>query len=118
MGSDVSQLGRDDARYVDCARRLTMAMLAGRAVDATLCPSEVARALTAADDAGAPAERWRMFMPHVHAAVDALVAVNRVQLSWKGEALATRAGPYRIGYRSGAGDGGRAGGNAVGDGAD
>jgi hypothetical protein len=35
-------------------------------------------------------------MPIVHAAVDELVAQGLVRLTWKGDALATRTGPYRI----------------------
>lgn len=98
MGIEASKTGGDELRYVDCARRLTMAMLAVRDLDATLCPSEVARALTAADAVDAPAERWRDMMPHVHAAIDALVAGGRIRLSWKGAPLTARVGPYRIGY--------------------
>ena len=72
------------------AREATLALLAARADDATVCPSEVARALTVATG------EWRDAMPEVHAAVDALVAEGAVQLSWKGRPLALRAGPYRI----------------------
>jgi len=75
------------------AREATLALLAQRPPQATICPSEVARALAAA--AGAPGG-WREMMPAVHQAVDALLAEQRVQLSWKGQMLATRAGPYRI----------------------
>jgi hypothetical protein len=35
-------------------------------------------------------------MPIVHAAVDQLVAEGQIQLSWKGQMLTTRGGPYRI----------------------
>ncbi|WP_293881248.1 DUF3253 domain-containing protein [Sphingomonas sp.] len=69
----------------------TLLLLARRAPDATICPSEVARAI---------APDWRGAMPAVHAAVDGLVHDGRVRLSWKGRTLATRSGPYRIG-RSG-----------------
>lgn len=64
-----------------------MALVASRV--GTVCPSEVARVVGGAD--------WRAAMPAVHAAVDALVAEGRVRLSWKGAAMAVRAGPYRIG---------------------
>ncbi|WP_420136752.1 DUF3253 domain-containing protein [Sphingomonas sp.] len=77
---------------------MTLRLLAQRAPCATLCPSEVARALVAAAGAQAPAEDWRAAMPAVHDAVDALVAAGAVRLSWKGEARPTRAGPYRIGW--------------------
>lgn len=65
-------------------------LLHTRAPGATVCPSEVARALAADGD-------WRAQMPRVHAAVDRLVADGAVALSWKGVALPERAGPYRIG---------------------
>lgn len=71
------------------ARDAILALLARRAPDATACPSEVARAITADAD-------WRRAMPAVHAAVDALVQEGAVRLSWKGRALAVRDGPYRI----------------------
>ena len=68
-------------------RATTLSLLARRAPDATICPSEVARAI---------APDWRAAMPAVHAAVDALVRDGLVRLSWKGQALTTRSGPYRI----------------------
>lgn len=69
-------------------RAVTLALLARRAPGATVCPSEVARVI-AAD--------WRGSMPHVHAAIDGLVPDGMVQLSWKGQPLDARSGPYRIG---------------------
>ena len=78
------------------ARDATLAILAARASEATVCPSEVARAL-ASSEAGAGAGDWRGSMPAVHDAVDGLVADGTVQLSWKGEMLPRRSGPYRIG---------------------
>ncbi len=69
-------------------RDATLSLLAERAAGATICPSEVARAI---------APDWRGAMPAVHAAVDTLVRDGSVQLSWKGKPLATRSGPYRIG---------------------
>ena len=79
------------------AREATLALLAARAAEATLCPSEVARALAAADGGKAPAVDWRDVMPVVHAAIDLLLSEQLVRLSWKGRALEARAGPYRIG---------------------
>ncbi|VXB79428.1 DUF3253 domain-containing protein [Brevundimonas sp. G8] len=73
------------------AREATLALLAARAEGATVCPSEVARALAGPDG------DWREAMPEVHAAVDQMVSDGLVRLSWKGRSLATRAGPYRIG---------------------
>ena len=81
------------------AYRETLALLTRRAAGATICPSEVARAL-AANAGGKPAAiGWRDEMPVVHAAVDRLVTEGAVQLSWKGEVLKERGGPYRIGVR-------------------
>ncbi len=71
------------------ARDMTLALLTTRSPSATVCPSEVARAIAAKD-------AWRDAMPLVHAAVDALVAERLVRLSWKGTPLAGRNGPYRI----------------------
>lgn len=70
---------------------MVAAMLAARRSDATICPSEVARALAGEDG------DWRARMEEVHAAVDGLVAAGAVRLSWKGAAMAERGGPYRIG---------------------
>lgn len=69
-----------------------LVLLAGRAEDATLCPSEVARAMAAA----AGKADWRGEMPAVHEAIDAMVADGLVRLSWKGAAMPLRDGPYRI----------------------
>ena len=70
-------------------REMTLALLAARSGGATVCPSEVARAL-------ATPGTWRDAMPAVHRAIDELLADGIVRLSWKGEPLARRAGPYRI----------------------
>ncbi|WP_426024305.1 DUF3253 domain-containing protein [Brevundimonas sp. PWP3-1b1] len=77
------------------AREATLALLAARAEDATVCPSEVARALTVATG------DWREAMPEVHAAVDQMVSDGSVRLSWKGRRLEVRGGPYRIGRGGG-----------------
>ncbi|NJC05399.1 hypothetical protein GGQ97_001192 [Sphingomonas kaistensis] len=71
------------------ARQTTLALLASRLPGKTICPSEVARAL-------APMADWREAMPAVHSAVDRLLEEGRIQLSWKGLQLRSRAGPYRI----------------------
>jgi len=78
------------------ARATTLALLARRAAGATVCPSEVARALAAASGTG----EWRGEMAAVHEAVDRLVEEGAVRLTWKGEARAARDGPYRIGRGS------------------
>jgi hypothetical protein len=77
----------------NAARAATLTLLAARAEGATVCPSEVARALAAA----AGERDWRGGMGCVHAAVDGLVADGLVRLSWKGRGMAARDGPYRIG---------------------
>ena len=69
-------------------RAVTLDLLARRAAGATICPSEVARALSSDD--------WRGAMPSVHAAIDGLARDGAVRLSWKGKRLAARSGPYRI----------------------
>ncbi|WP_081877404.1 DUF3253 domain-containing protein [Sphingomonas sp. STIS6.2] len=65
----------------------TLSLLERRAPGATICPSEVARSI---------AQHWRSAMPAVHEAIDELVSDGLVQLSWKGQPLAKRSGPYRI----------------------
>ncbi len=79
---------------VDDAGAITAALLARRAPDGSICPSEVARGLAAAD--ASPFGDWREAMPTVHAAVDRLVSEGAVRLSWRGQPLPERAGPYRI----------------------
>jgi hypothetical protein len=74
------------------ARAAVLALLAARAPHASLCPSEVARALATAADS----DDWRGAMADVHAAIDALVADGAVRLRWKGVAMPVRRGPYRI----------------------
>lgn len=69
---------------------MTLRLLADRAPGATVCPSEVARAIS-------QGAAWRGAMPEVHDAVDLLHADSLVKLSWRGKALSTRDGPYRIG---------------------
>ncbi len=71
------------------AREATLTLLAQRAPGDTICRSEVARATTSG-----PA--WPEAIPVVHAALDRLRGEFTVQLSWKGQPLAVRDGPYRI----------------------
>lgn len=75
-------------------RTVAVALLSARADDATVCPSEVARGLVEDRDGGRT--DWRGAMPAVHAVIDEMVADGSVWLSWKGERLATRSGPYRL----------------------
>jgi hypothetical protein len=77
------------------AEGAVLGLLAARAPDATICPSEAARRLAAA--AGGGQGDWRHRMPAVHAAVDRLLGAGRIALSWKGQAKPVRSGPYRIG---------------------
>jgi hypothetical protein len=72
------------------AREVTLALLDARAAAASVCPSEVARALASTTG------EWRDAMPEVHAAVDQMAAEGLVRLSWKGRTMPSRAGPYRI----------------------
>jgi hypothetical protein len=78
-------------------RDVALALLCARAPDATLCSSEVARALAAAAATETAEADWRTLMPSVHAAVDRLVVDGEIRLSWKGQTLPARSGPYRIG---------------------
>ena len=77
---------------IERASAMIVSLLANRATEATLCPSEVARALAAENRS----MEWRTVMPVVHAAVDGLLVNGAVRLSWKGKPLNTRTGPYRI----------------------
>jgi hypothetical protein len=74
------------------ARRAILKLLVARSSDATICPSEAARMLATDGE-------WRGAMPEVHDAVDQLVGDGQVDLSWKGQALTARTGPYRIGFK-------------------
>lgn len=67
--------------------------LAARRPGATICPSEVARAL---DPAG-----WRALMPAVRAAAQVLVAAGRIDVTQRGEVvdLASARGPIRLRLR-------------------
>ena len=83
----------DQGRLPDArdACATTVALLAARAANATICPSEVARDLAKAGG------DWRGQMAAVHDAVDELVADGLIRLSWKGATMTERNGPYRIG---------------------
>lgn len=87
--SDATEAHSQQMKVAD----MTMALLASRSPSATVCPSEVARAIV-------PGTNWRDAMPTVHSAVDRLVDEEVVRLSWKGHPLAKRDGPYRIGRGS------------------
>ena len=70
-----------------------LTLLADRAEGATICPSEAARRLAG------PEGDWRAEMDTIHLAADALVAAGTVSLSWKGDPMQKRRGPYRIARR-------------------
>ena len=74
-------------------RAHTISLLARRAAGATICPSEVARAIAAASGK----TDWRAEMTTVHAAAASMNAEGLIRLSWKGEARRVGDGPYRIG---------------------
>ena len=59
----------------------------------TICPSEAARLLAG------PTGDWRTEMERVHEASDALLEAGEVRLSWKGQDMKKRRGPYRIARR-------------------
>lgn len=81
----------------ETASAIIVSLLANRATDATLCPSEAARALATENTI----KEWRIRMPIVHAAIDGLLHNGAVCLSWKGEPLKFRSGPYQIADSSG-----------------
>ncbi|WP_103095078.1 DUF3253 domain-containing protein [Novosphingobium guangzhouense] len=74
------------------ARKTILQLLGERMAGATICPSEVARAVASED-------HWREAMPAVHAAVDEMIADGIISLSWKGRDLDRRSGAYRIRLR-------------------
>ena len=59
----------------------------------TICPSEAARLLAG------PSGDWRAEMEHVHEASDALLEEGEIRISWKGQDIKKRRGPYRIARR-------------------
>lgn len=75
------------------ARNAILALLDGRGPGKTICPSEAARQMTPA------AQDWRRYIGQVHSAVDQLCADGMVNLSWKGQLINARRGPYRIARR-------------------
>lgn len=82
-----------DEKASNPVRQTTLAIIAARADGATVCPSEVARVWAASQGA---ADNWRDAMPVVHDAVDELLQEGMVRISWKGNPLASRSGPYRL----------------------
>jgi hypothetical protein len=81
---------------VSAAAAAILRLLASRRPEATICPSEAARALDP--------EAWRGRMGEVHAAARGLAAAGAVELAQRGAPVAPEAarGAYRI-RRPGAG---------------
>jgi hypothetical protein len=68
-------------------------LLATRREDATICPSEVARALVSGDG------RWRQLMPKVRQVAQRLAQNNRLNVTRGGVQVdaTSRGGPIRLG---------------------
>lgn len=70
---------------------LVVSLLSHRASDASMCPSEVARA--------AEPEDWRALMPAVRAAAAGLAAARVIEVTQKGEVVSldgSARGPLRL----------------------
>lgn len=85
-------------RPTDATVRLAIAdLLAQRSAEATVCPSEVARALSADD--------WRPLMPQVRAVAIEMARQGDLEIRQHGQALSAEAalrGPIRLGRTSSA----------------
>ena len=68
-------------------------LLATRKEGATICPSEVARALVSGDDP------WRRLMPQIRQVAQSLVQANRLDVTRGGVRVeaTSRGGPIRLG---------------------
>jgi hypothetical protein len=64
-------------------------LIVARKPGATICPSEVARAISSE-------RNWREAMPIVHAMVDTLLTEGLIHLSWKGTSMAAKSGPIAL----------------------
>ena len=73
------------------------ALLERRAVDATICPSEVARAMHP------KASDWRAAMPRIREVAGELAARGLLRVTRRGEAVdaTSRGGPIRLGRAPG-----------------
>jgi nucleoid-associated protein YgaU len=69
-------------------------LLAARARDATICPSEAARAVAAAEGS----DDWRVLMEPARAAARRLVAAGDVEITQRGAVVdpSTAKGPIRV----------------------
>ncbi|QUL37905.1 DUF3253 domain-containing protein [Erythrobacter sp. JK5] len=68
-------------------------LLDDRGAGKTVCPSEAARLICP------PRGDWRHCMSEVHEAVDSMVVAGQISLSWQGQPVERRRGPYRIARR-------------------
>lgn len=71
--------------------RLVVSLLSHRAADASICPSEVARA--------AEPQEWRALMPAVRAAAAGLAAAHVIDVTQRGESITldgSARGPIRL----------------------
>lgn len=77
----------------DAIEATIFGLLTARREGATICPSEVARALVA-DDAG-----WRALMPQVRQVAQALAQQRRLDVTRRGTQVdaTSRGGPIRLG---------------------
>jgi hypothetical protein len=79
------------------ARTAALELLDRRSDQATICPSEVAKAIASKAGADPTRQAWRAVMPVVHAAIDQMMDDGLIELSWKRKSMPSRSGPYRIG---------------------
>ena len=93
------------SRDVDLAQQAAIedkifSLLARRHEGATICPSEVARALASDDGA------WRELMPHVRQVAQGLAERNRLEVTRGGVPVdaTSQGGPIRLGRPSKRGD--------------
>lgn len=78
--------------------RAILDLLEQRAVGATICPSEAARAVHAARRSGETDEGWRVLMEPARRAAGRLVTEGRVEVTRRGEVVDPESarGPIRI----------------------
>ena len=74
--------------------RTIAALLDARAVDATICPSEVARAIAPGDETA-----WRALMPRIREVASDLATRGRLRVTRHGDVVDALApgGPIRLG---------------------
>jgi hypothetical protein len=91
----VSNVVRTHAETVARLREVILETLAGRADGATMCPSEAAREVGG--------DGFRMLMPAAREAAAALVAVDAIVVTQRGEEidLSVARGPVRLRLRQG-----------------